>query len=177
VRTLENGVLTLDGLTSPGGEYDFLYAQPSAGIQLAPGEVFVAEWRLRVGEIEGYPWDPEIVFVANDRWGVSFTFSTDRLRGGYEINWLVLFTSGQWHSFSFWSDDLRTYTLAMDGEVVRNGVWKLAFAGPWAAWGDSGAQDSSSCEWDYVRVGIIPETGGSLILALCAVLGTRRPRV
>lgn len=171
VRTLQNGVLTLDGLANAGPEYDYVYMEPSNGIHLAPGETFVAEWRVRVVGVEGYPWDAGVVFISDDGWGAAFDFSTAGVAGGYEHNWYVPFVPGVWHSFRLLSGDFETYTLMMDGGVVREGVWNYVLPGPWASWGDGAIPPSSTSDWDYLRFGVTPEVGSLAMTVFCGALG------
>jgi hypothetical protein len=176
VRTLQDGVMTLDGSQNPGGEYDGSTMHPLQGIHLGAGEAFAAEWRLRVESVDNpqYPWDIDVGLVTDDGWGVAFTFSTQAVRGLYELNWYVPFAQGEWHAFVLQSDDLRGYTLRMDGLVVREGYWTHVVPGAYVAWGDSVNVLSSVSQWDYVRFGVVPEPHGGVILWICAVLGTRR---
>jgi hypothetical protein len=78
----------------------------------------------------------------------------------------ISFSPGVFHDYSFTSPDLLTYTLSIDGQLVRTG----RFTGPWydsyVCWGDGAQGASSLSSWDSVAFGNVPEPGASLILVV-----------
>ena len=170
IRTLEDGVMTMDSLYDPGV---FDLAVLERPFNPDPGELFVIEWRLRVDQVTG-PGDPGIGFFSDDRWAVGFTYTEDRVLGGFDADLDFPVSSGQFHDYRATSWDMRTYEFFVDGELVHQGVFDYGGPASTLSWGDGTQGAASLHHWDYFRVGVIPEPGAFGMLLLGAAWCTRR---
>jgi hypothetical protein len=173
-RSLDDGVLTLDGLASWSIVDDYGIFHP---IDLAPGELFVMQWRLRVDEVHG-SGDPG-VGVDSEAYGrVALLYSESSIRSIFEDVW-IFFEPHVFHDYSFTSTDLLTYTLQIDGSVVYTGVYVSPSQYSSVYWGDLAMGARSLSVWDYVRFGVVPEPSTvslALLVVLPAIRTTRRIR-
>ena len=178
-RTLNDGVLTIDGLADR--QIDDYYRMERS-IDPEPGEEFVMEWRLRVDEIVGHPlalYDPGVAVFSDDDWTVSLLFGVDFIRSFHE-NVVIPMQPGVFHEFKFRSSDMRNYKLYVDGALVHDGsFWEPTFESSKVAWGDVARGSASISNWDYFRVGVVPEpaTIWLVLVGLTAALVFRARRV
>jgi hypothetical protein len=177
VRTLADGMMTLDGLNSPPGFVWDAYEQFRPGaIDPGPGETFVMQWRMRVDGVTNGNWDPGVFVYSDEWWALSFEFSMGELWSTYEGPFArVPFSAGVFHEYEVRSSDMRTYDLFIDGSLARGGAFVHNIPpGSFVGWGDVTGSSSLSV-WDTFRYGVVPEPGGAapLILVLIAARARR----
>ena len=169
-RTLADGIMTMDGLADR--QIDDYYRMERS-IDPGPGEEFVMQWRIRVDEIVGHPlalYDPGVAVWSDDDWEVSLLFGTDFVYSFHE-NIRIGVAPDVYHTWEFRSSDMRSYDLAVDGDLIHTGVfWEPTFERSKVAWGDEARGSASLVDWDYFRFGVVPEPG-TMILFLMAVFG------
>ena len=172
-RSLDGGVLTLDSMRDPQISDNY---RVSRQINPDPGELFVAEWRLRVLDAVG-PLRDVGVTIARDGMGtVSFRYGLDHVQG-VEEDWTYDLEPLEFHAFRVESPDMVNYSLWIDGMFVRDGMWHLqSLNESYFFFGDAvrGAGVLSNSQWDYVRFGVVPEPGSPWILATGWILFARR---
>lgn len=168
IRSLADGVMTLDGLASIEIIDAYRINRP---LDPEPGEVFVAQWGLRVNEVSSiYPYDPGFELTSDDAWLVSLVFGVNEAHSILEQDYFAIEGAG-FHAWEFRSADMRSYVLSMDGSVVFTGTLIESSARqPRIIWGDDVAGASSHSDWDYFRFGVVPDPGAciSLLALLCA---------
>lgn len=169
IRTIQNGILTIDSLHDDG-IYDFLRMDSPGAYSLDPGESFVAQWRVRVNESVGFiPLDVGLALFSDDDWGLGLQFGVDSVRSSFE-RLQFSYAPGVFHSFELETSDFRAYRLYMDGSLLIDGnFWEPAVTSSYIAWGDGVQGVTSHSEWDYVRFGVIPEpqsVAGAIVLLL-----------
>ncbi|MCC6358933.1 MAG: hypothetical protein IT450_09330 [Phycisphaerales bacterium] len=174
IRSLADGVMTLDGLASIEIIDAYRINRP---LDPEPGEVFVAQWGLRVNEVSSiYPYDPGFELTSDDGWLVSLVFGVNEAHSILEQDYFAIEGAG-FHAWEFRSADMRSYVLSMDGSVVFTGALIESSAGqPRIIWGDDVAGASSHSDWDYFRFGVVPEPG-TCFLWLAPLLCARLFRV
>jgi hypothetical protein len=159
-RSIEDGVFVLD-TTCDIWLYD--YYQIERSIDPAPGELFVAEWRVAVDELSGY-YDAGIVMARDNPPGhVSFYFRPDSVVVRTED---LEFDIGEgFHSFRFESQDMEEFDLYVDGGLLHHGFFESeSLLQSYVAFGNGTAGASSLSQWDYVRFGVVPEPHTALLL-------------
>src|SRR5262249_52398188 len=149
VRSLLDGVLTLDSLQSPLIFDDYFWRR-----QLNPGpqELFVCEWRVRVTEAYG-PLDDAALGIARDRRGIlAFGIGVDHISGLTE-DFSIPVSPMAFHTYRVESADMLAYSLFIDGGFARSGQWGDSLNESYVAWGDGtlGGGIRSLSQWDYVR--------------------------
>ena len=170
-RTLENGVLTYDSLYD-GGVYDFSYMQRS--IDPDPGEMLEVEWRLKVASVIG-PFDPAVSVTSDEAWSVGLSFSESAIFSAFEGYIATPIVPGVFHDYRLTSWDMRTYALYIDAELARVGSFRHLVGAPEVGWGDGTQGAASLHQWDYFRIGVVPEPGAlTLFGAVLACVGRRR---
>ena len=128
IRTLEDGVLTIDTLHDPW-IYDYNWIDRPGEFDPEPGELLVMEWRLEVDEVGGVWCGPGVSLASDERWRAGFAFHEDYIWSFFEDDAFIPITPGVFHEYRFVSSDLRSYELYIDGELARQGAWGQ-FAGP-----------------------------------------------
>jgi hypothetical protein len=174
VRTLADGMMTLDGLNTGGG-WDAYQRFFGGQLDPDPGELFIMRWRMRVEAIEGGNWDPIVYVLSDDAWMVSFHFSLNRIWSSVEGpgGTLIPFEPGQSHSYEFQSQDMRTYSLLIDGSLIHTGQFSQNIGPSELGWGDGGGVTRSRSTWDYFRVGVAaPEASTVTVLTVLGVAAT-----
>jgi hypothetical protein len=174
MRTLADGMMTLDGLNTGGG-WDAYERHLGGALDPDPGEVFIMRWRMRVEAIQGGSYDPVVGVFSDDAWNVEFHYAMNRIHSPGEGpgGVVIPFEPGVFHTYQFTSLDMRTYELRIDGQVVRNGFFQRLIATSWIVWGDGGGLERSRSSWDYFRIGVaVPETGSFGVMALLGVAAT-----
>ncbi len=165
-RWFEDGALVLDGLASTGIE-DFY--RMDAPIGLDPGEVFVMQWRLRTDEVPGLE-DPGINFTVLGEAALTLLYSESTIFSSVEGLSIAAFDPGVFHDYLLISEDLDTYTLRIDGELVYSGALHPTGWESGIQWGDYSRSARSMSTWSSVRFGVVAEPSGSAILGLAALL-------
>ena len=160
IRTLQGGILSYDSLADLG-IYDYYEVDRPGQLDPGPVEVFIAQWRVRVDQVVGsWPYDPGLAVQSNESWGVCLVLGAGAVLSVYEQVTVATYPApppgepGEFHSFDLRSSDMRTYTLAMDGEVVHEGAFHHSLSVSWVAWGDSVMGTASVHQWDYFRFGV-----------------------
>jgi len=171
IRTLDDGVLTMDSLYDPW-VWDWAYIERPGQMDPDPGETLVMEWRLLVEEVLGRV-DPGVSLASDERWLAGFAYNEDYIWSIYEEDVTIPITSGVFHDYHFTSSDMRTYELYIDGTLAREGVFSPLASQSEVIWGDLGKPLASRAQWDYFRVGVVPEPT-SLVMVLAVVLWRHR---
>jgi len=170
LRTLSDGIMTLDGLADIEIIDAYLMRRL---LNPSEGEEFVAQWGVRVSEVSSsYPYDPGFELMSDDGWGVAIVFGEQRIQSILEqIDFSIV--GGQFLACEFRSRDMRTYQLSIDGSVVHEGVFISGSAlASRVYWGDDVAGATSLSDWDYFRFGVVPEvSSGAHIAVMLAALG------
>lgn len=174
-RTIQDGVLTIDSLRS-NQIYDFY--ELDRPIDPDPGELFVAEWRVHILAIEGNPGTADSgVGIAPDDGGIlGLFYFVDRIESVAE-GWFEPIVPFVFHTYRIESDNMISYSLSIDGAVVRSGSWDLfSLNESFFNFGDGVQGARSLTEWDYVHFGVLPEPTTAVLGALVGALAWTRRR-
>jgi len=160
-RTLEDGVLTLDGLRNDQ-IFDFYEIQRS--IDPGPGEMFLAEWRVLV-DPRSDARDVGVVIARDDPPGhVAFRVGPGALwidADGVTID----LEPNVFHTFAFTSADMQEYQLVIDGAVQYGSSFdSYSILHSYVTFGDGVQGEWSLSRWDYFRFGAVPEPAPLLAL-------------
>ncbi|MBK9127747.1 MAG: hypothetical protein IPM13_08085 [Phycisphaerales bacterium] len=167
-RWIESGQLVYDSYQA---YFSYDFARLDRQIDPAPGEMFVAEWRVYVESSEQFG-DNGITFARDGQGTLGIQHRFDSIRSSRE-EWVLPVTPGLPHDFRIESGDMMNYALFIDGVYARSGVWDLISVNQsFVAFGD-GRQSVASVSrtsWDFVRFGAIPEPVGigMLLFALAS---------
>lgn len=172
-RALEQGTLVIDSRQSLEIADFYQLALPDQ-LHLEAGEAFEFQWRLMTTDLSG-PWDPGVGVFADDNWAVGFHFSQQAVFSVFEPQLSAQFTPGAYHDFVLRSDNMRAYELRVDGQLALQGSFWYSLDSSRVGWGDVTQGGASLARWGYVRLGIVPEPSGWLMLTcllpLVIVLG------
>ena len=172
IRTVEDGILTIDSMFDPG-VHDYAYVERPGATDSGPGEVFVMEWRALAVDTAGEPsWDAGIMVGSDDAWLLTFGMYPDRVVSQFE-QISVPITPGIFHNYRVVSSDMRTYELRIDGEFAIAGNFWEGLTESYVRWGDVSRGVASLTQWDYVRVGVIPEPSSSICMCILFACATR----
>jgi hypothetical protein len=166
-RSLEDGCLVLDTMASSEIVDDYsrdLLSLPG------PGEMFRAEWRLRVDRAPG--WCDSGISVQFDNRGLVFlTYEENRIFSLGEGQWIATMAPAVFHEYALTSVDLNTYILCIDGLIAHVGRIVAPAPESFIGWGDTGtgAGDTSLTTWDFVRYGCVPEPSAGLLVGSVAL--------
>jgi len=166
-RYFDEGALVLDGRASIQIVDYYRMDRPGA-LDPGVGEVFVAQWRLLVDEVNELE-DPAVTVFSDDRWSVLFDFGEDHVRSFEEPGLVAWFEPYVYHDFELRSIDMRAYELFIDGHLSLAGSFHRLVSSSLIAWGDGVQGSASLSRWDYFRFGALPEPGA---LGLFVVPGT-----
>ena len=135
-----------------------------------PGELFVAEWRLRLDE-----------FI--NHYDAKFGVARDSVAGHIEIDfgmdhiWIhtdqtrIEVTAGEWHTYRIESWDMQAFDLFIDGRFAHAGTFESqSFLQSFVVFGDTVIGAASLSRWDYVRFGVVPEPTSGSLLAIGSIL-------
>ena len=163
-RRIENGVLILDSLRDP---LIWDYYRIDRQIDPEPGEVFIAEWRLRISA--GINQEDAGLDFARDALGIlELMYTVDEMTSRRE-NWRHAITPNVFHTYRIESSDMVHYSLWIDGQYARDGEWDLiSWNQSFALFGDihRGGVSTSRSEWDYFRFGTVPEPSSMSYVAV-----------
>lgn len=153
-RSLDDGIFTLDSLHN-SQIYDFYRMDRT--VDPDPGELFVAEWRVRIDPSSTSRDAGVVITRALSPGYVLFRLGPDSIyiRPG---NIVIGLTEGVFHSYRFESADMRYFELDVDGTSTFNGYLEdVATLQYYVSFGDGVQGQRSLSEWDYLRYGIVPE--------------------
>jgi hypothetical protein len=175
VRTLNNGLMTIDGIQG-AGVYDTNFMDRPGMVNPGLGERFIMRWRVRVDDIvPSTGLDPGVAVLSDDAWIASFVYyKSHLLLGG--TSYVVQFQPDVFHTWEFRSDDMRWFDLYLDGALALragfrfHGITLVSRVG----WGDVASPSESRSTWDYFRYGVVPEPHSVVLLALTMAMA--RPR-
>lgn len=175
VRSLADGILTLDSMADP---MIFDYYKMNRPITPGPGETFVATWRVCVAEQSEF-WEQLAYFHGDAGSAVVLGYYLDRVCSLYE-GWYLPFLPGVFHTYRLESPDLSSYSLWIDDAYSIAGVFHSPCEPvPFVIFGDgtcgTGAGVSRT-EWEYFGFGVVPEPSALITvfaIALCALLAQR----
>jgi hypothetical protein len=160
-RWFEGGSLVLDGRASIDFADDYYTGH---ALNLGAGEQFVAEWHMRVDEVEGFA-DPLVGIDCGAHGTLTLRYTTESVYSLLESVWIP-FTPGQFHTYELRSEDLVNYQLYIDTTLAHVGRFVGAVPVSGLTWGDGTVGASSLSVWDYARFGIVPEPCSGLLLGL-----------
>ncbi len=166
-RSLHDGVMTLDGRASIDSS-DFYRTYHS--LSLDPGQTFVMEWRLRVLAVSGFA-DPGVSALSEGNGVVFLWYTENSIYSMLEGEW-VPFVPGVFHDYWLMSTDMRNYTLLIDSQPAYQGQFVSSGGPSEVDWGDVTQGASSLSDWDYFRVGIVPEAPTGLLVGFVGLVGT-----
>jgi len=173
IRTVENGVLTMDSMYSLR-TYDYACHYLYGELDPDPGELFVAEWRAMVEESEGDGRDSMMVVATDEAMQLAFGLFPDHIESKWEDDVTLPVSPGEFHDYRIESWDMQTYDLYIDDALAHQGTFWQGLLLSKFAWGDGVRGASSLAQWDYVRYGVLPEPCSiTLIIIMCAC-ATRR---
>lgn len=160
-RSIQDGIFRIDSRAS----YQISdYYQINREVNPAPGELFIAEWRMRSLENDGFSPDAEVVIAPDQEGTLGIGHYPDRLVSTRE-GWSEAVTAGIFHSYRIESTDMVQYSAYIDDQFVWNGQWDLnSLNRSFFAFGDVVRGVRSVSEWDYVRFGVIPEPSTSAVV-------------
>ena len=171
VRTVENGVLTMDSLYDLR-VYDYAYLYPYGEVDPDAGELFVAECRVKIDEAIGDGYDSTFGVSSDSAMQLAFGLFPDRIESIWEDDFAIPVAPGVFHDYRVMSWDMQTYELYIDGELAHQGTFWQGSLYSKLAWGDGVRGAASLTHWDYVRFGVVPEPDSLLLLTVmcaCAV--------
>lgn len=146
-------------------------------IDLAPGESFVMQWRLRVDEVAGF-MDPAVTAWSEGYGRILLSYSESAIYSDLERIWIANFEPHVLHDYRLVSEDLLSYTLSIDGSVVYTGQMVSPSYIPGVGWGDTAVGGRSRSVWEYVAFGVVPEPSPALLIAaVCLPPLLQAPRI
>jgi len=162
-RWLEDGALVIDSISVGDLQATDTYRQLDVR-RPEPGELFVAEWRMRVDEFVDF-YDAGVVMARPEPLGdLHFAHAVDHLVV-YDDWDPIPVAPDEWHIYRFESQDMDAYTLFVDGAPVYEGHFQTpSLIDPLFAFGNMARGAASLSRWDYVHFGIIPEPRSVLLL-------------
>jgi len=174
-RWLEDGALVIDTMRDPSL---WEYYSVHRAIDPGPGELFVAEWRVRVDEIGGWAgYDPGVVIARDYPPGHAvFRFDVDQFYAKEEDIWIPV-TAGCYHEYRFESGDMDSYDVFVDSVHVHSGVFDAdTLLSSFVTFGPGVQGGSSHSNWDFVRFGVVPEPSAGLLFGSAGLTVMGRPR-
>jgi hypothetical protein len=169
IRTVEDGILTMDSLYDLR-VYDYACRYPYGEVDPEPGELFVAEWRVKVDESIGDGRDSMVVVASDGAMQLAFGLFPDHIDSKWEDGVILPVTIGVFHDYRVLSWDMQAYDLYIDGDPAHRGTFWQGYLESKLAWGDGVRGAASLAHWDYVHFGVVPEpaTAPAFVLALLA---------
>ncbi len=163
-RWLDDGELVIDTSRNPmlWEYYSRSLADPEAG------ELFVAEWRVRVEVVGGWgDYDGGSVFARESVPGyIGFDYVPGGLYLHHDQEYVPLDVTVH-HVYRVASPDMQTYTLWIDGEhVLTEPFGASSVLQAYGAFGPGVQGTSSISHWHYFRFGVVPEPRSAFLLTL-----------
>lgn len=170
-RSLSDGVLTLNSLSSR--EIADYYQQPWLR-DPQPGEIFVAELRVRVNEEKLFPENGMVIARAERHSYLEILIGYDSLVILPRFA-VIPISPKSWHTLMLYSREMQSYTLFIDGAIAYTGVFETETLNQgFCAFGDGVVGASSRTEWDYARFLIVPEPSSLVGLVVLGLFAWRR---
>jgi hypothetical protein len=176
VRTVENGILTMDSLYDLR-VYDYAYRYLYGEVDPDPGELFVAEWRVYIEDWVGDygHWDSKVSICSDEGWLLGLGLFPDHVESQFEAGVNIPIAPDMFHDYRLLSWDMHAYELYIDGELARVGSFWDDLLSSKFSWGDCVRGAASLAHWDYVRFGVVPEPC-SLLMLVAVSMAARRTR-
>lgn len=174
-RWIEDGVFTIDSTASL--DIDDAYTWDNI-TDPGPGEIFVAEWRLRVNEFINF-YDVDFGIARSGTPGhIQFEFAQDHVL--IRPAWVQIGVEpGVFHTYRFESAEMDWFTLFIDDQAAYTGQFESqSFLRSFVAFGDLVIGAASASNWDFVRFGVVPEPGtlGAVAAGGCLAVVIRSTR-
>jgi len=170
IRTLEGGILTMDSLYDLR-VYDYACHYLYGEVDPDPGELFVAECRVKIDQAIGDMYDSTFSICSDDRMQLAFGLFPDRIESIWEDNVTLSVSPDMFHEYRVFSWDMLTYELYIDGDLVHEGTFWQGWLDSKLAWGDGVRGAASLAHWDYVHFGVVPEPSSlTMLLAIYACM-------
>ena len=170
IRTLQDGILTMDSLFDPG-VYDYYRVDRPRQIDPGPAEFFVMEWRGLVEEMSpGTYFAAGLVVGSDDGWQLGFGIYPDAVVSSFE-DVSVPVEPGLFHEYRAVSANMRTYELYIDGELALTGDFWEGLTRSRVSFGEGVLGMAARARWDYARFGVIPEPGALVLMLTSCGLG------
>jgi hypothetical protein len=174
IRTVEDGILTMDSLYDLR-VYDYACRCLYGEVDPDPGELFVAEWRVKVDEVLGDHYDAAVGMCSDDAWQLSFGLFPDHVESIWEDDVTLSVAPGVFHEYCVRTWDMQTYELYIDGDLAHQGTFWQGYLESKFGWADFVSGAANLSHWDYVRFGVVPEPCSLLMLTgLYACVRRRR---
>jgi len=161
-RSFEDGALVLDSSAGTGICDSYSKGMPSLPDPNDPTSVFVCEWRLCVDWVDPFDKDPGVALMFEGFGEVNLKYTTDRICSAYEFEYIADFEPWVFHTYTLTTSTMQTYTLAIDGSVVWNGVMSPYGPASVVRFGDLVVGNPSRSRWDYVRYGVVSVLAGDV---------------
>lgn len=172
-RTVEDGILTMDSLYDLE-VYDFVEMTLPGQIDPDPGETFIAEWRLKVEQVDGLI-DPAVWIFSDTAMVLGFDYGVSFMRSVFENYRVIPITPGMFHEYRLISADMHIYELYIDGAIAIEGQFSQNLGQSTVGWGDNAHPAACRTQWDYFRFGVVPEPDAIfLFLSLSAATLSRK---
>lgn len=174
-RSIENGIMTIDSMRN---HMIYDYYRIDRQLNPDPGELFIAEWSVRILHSLGPVPDATLGIARDGEGTLAFGFRVDSVTSLRE-GWAYPLSPDVLHAFRLESTDLLSYSLFIDGVYLRDGLWDLeSLNESFFAFGDGsyGGTVRSYSEWDYVRFGVIPEPETALMVSAVILIVFRSHR-
>jgi len=172
-RTVEDGILTMDSMYDLR-VYDYAYRHLPGELDPDAGELFVAEWRLKVDETIGAHWDSKVSICSGEGWLLGLGCFPDHIESQFEDDVYIPITPEVFHEYRLLSWNMETYELYIDGDLAHIGEFSDRTLASRFSWGDCVSGSASRANWDYVRFGVMPEPGSLLMLIGLSACAQRR---
>ena len=159
-RYIEDGKLVIDSLHD---NQISDVARMERWMDPAPGEMFVAEWRLMVAS-GSTGLDAGVAIARSFEPGfVSFSTGPSRAWNALDQVYFAI-EPNVYHTYRFESEDMISFRFFIDDELVQEGEFLSPSSNEsYINFGDKAVGWASLSYWDYVRFGVVPEPSTLLI--------------
>jgi len=173
IRTVEDGVLTMDSLYDLR-VYDYACRYLYGEVDPDPGELFIAECRVEIDQAIGDMYDSTFGICSDDGMQLAFGLFPDYIESIWEDDVELPITPSTFHEYRVLSWDMQTYELYIDGDLAHEGTFWQGSLESKLAWGDGVRGAASLARWDYVYFGVVPEPSSLMLLTGICVWARRR---